>query len=274
MRIAGAQIPVTNDVGKNYEAIKKACDWAIENNVDYLFTPENALSGYTAESFNINTCKETEEAMAKLVEYASSNKLGLIIGTLWLDDKDKINGAFFGFKSNQLRFYNQEGEYIGSTKKTKLVSFDADCEKETKAPVITLTKGEAKLKVGALICNDLVGNYYGGGDNLASKLKDEQVALIIHASNKQKDQGPHIKLLHDNFHNACTQFISYATNIPILSVDNPWHLHGVESKDGTSFTSGIYLPLEAKYQAPKTGTQYFYYDHSDITYSFSEGTDK
>ena len=46
MRIAGAQIPVTNDVSKNYEAIKKACDWAIENNVDYLFTPENALSGY------------------------------------------------------------------------------------------------------------------------------------------------------------------------------------------------------------------------------------
>ena len=72
MRIAGAQIPVTNDVSKNYEAIKKACDWAIENNVDYLFTPENALSGYIAESFNINTCKETEEAMAKLVEYASS----------------------------------------------------------------------------------------------------------------------------------------------------------------------------------------------------------
>ena len=192
----------------------------------------------------------------------------------YLDDKDKINGAFFGFKSNQLRFYNQEGEYIGSTKKTKLVSFDCDCVKETKAPVITLTKGEAKLKVGALICNDLVGNYYWGGDNLASKLKDEQVALIIHASNTQKDQGPHIKLLHDNFHDACTQFISYATNIPILSVDNPWHLHGVESKDGTSFTSGIYLPLEAKYQAPKTGTQYFYYDHSDITYSFSEGTDK
>ena len=30
----------------------------------------------------------------------------------------------------------------------------ADCEKETKAPVITLTKGEEKLKVGALISHD------------------------------------------------------------------------------------------------------------------------
>ena len=40
MRIAGAPTPAPNDVSKNYEAIKKACDWAIENNVDYLFTPK------------------------------------------------------------------------------------------------------------------------------------------------------------------------------------------------------------------------------------------
>jgi predicted amidohydrolase len=265
MRIAGAQIPVTNNVSKNYEAIKKACDWAIENNVDYLFTPENALSGYVSD-YNINTCKETEEAMENLVKYVSNKKLGLIVGTQWLDDKDTFNEGVFGFKSNQLRFYNQEGEYIGSTKKTKVVSFDEGCIAETKVPVMTLTKGQEKLKIGALICNDLVGNYYDGGINLARRLKDEQVALIIHASNTQKDQGPPVKLIHDNFHNACIQFVSYATNTPILTVDNPWHIHGVESKDGTSFTSGIYLPLEAKYQAPKTGTQYFYYDEESSNY--------
>ena len=274
MRIAGAQIPVTNDVKTNAEAIMKACEWAVENKVDYLFTPETSLSGYNTPAFTLNTCKETEDAMAKLVEYASSNKLGLIIGTLWLDDKDKINGAHFGFKSNQLRFYNQEGEYIGSTKKTKIVSFDSGCEKETKTPVITLTAGEEKMKIGALICNDLVGNYYWGGENLASKLQQEEVALIIHASNTQKDQGKHVKAIHDNFHDACIQFVSYATNTPIMSVDNPWHIHGSESPDGTSFTSGTYLPLEAKYQAPKTGTHYFYYDHSDITHSSMEGTNK
>jgi len=39
MRIAGAQIPVTNDVKTNFEAIMKACEWAVENKVDYLFTP-------------------------------------------------------------------------------------------------------------------------------------------------------------------------------------------------------------------------------------------
>lgn len=274
MRIAGAQIPVTEDVKTNFEAIMKAIEWAVENKVDYLFTPEASLSGYNAPAFTVNTCGETEDAMEKLVQYASSHKLGLIIGTLWLDDKDKIDGAYFGFKSNQLRFYNQEGEYIGSTKKTRIISYDADCVTETNPPVVTLTKGEETLKIGALICNDLVGNYYWGGENLAKKLQDEQVALIIHASNTEKDQDPYIKSVHDNFHVACTQFISFAIKKPILSVDNPWHIHGAESNTGTSFTSGIYLPSEFKHKAPNIGTQYFYYDHNNITHSFMEGTNK
>ena len=68
MRIAGAQIPVTNDVKTNFEAIMKACEWAVENKVDYLFTPETSLSGYNTPAYTIHTCKETEDAMAKLVE--------------------------------------------------------------------------------------------------------------------------------------------------------------------------------------------------------------
>ena len=51
MRIAGAQIPVTNDVKTNFEAIMKACEWAVENKVDYLFTPETSLSGYNTPAY-------------------------------------------------------------------------------------------------------------------------------------------------------------------------------------------------------------------------------
>lgn len=271
MRIAGAQIPVTRSVEQNYNEIQKACEWAVKNKVDYLFTPEASLSGYDTPSFNINTCKETEEAMDRLVGYASSNSLGLIVGTLWMDEKDKPNGPFFGKKSNQLRFYNTKGEYIGSTFKTRLVSFDQDCEKRSTPPVIELTTHREKIKVGALICNDLVGNYYFGGDNLAKKLKDQAVDIIIHSSNTQKDQGPYVKKVHDEFHDACTKLITYATNTPIIAVDNPWHIHGVESQEGTSFTSGIYHPIETIYQAPKTGTHYFYYDTNKPNYSYQEG---
>lgn len=271
MKIAGAQIPVSKNVQENYNEILKACKWAVENKVDYLFTPEASLSGYDAPSFNINTCKETEQAMEKLVSFASSKNLGLIIGTLWLDDKETINGPFFGKKTNQLRFYNKKGEHIGSTFKTKLVSFDQDCEKRNEFPVIELVTEHETIKVGALICNDLVGNYYSGGDNLAKKLKEKNVDLIIHSSNTQKDQGPQVKKIHDEFHDACTKFIAYATNTPIISVDNPWHIHGYETDVGTSFTSGIYLPIDTVLQLPKTGTHYFYYNTSNTKYSYQEG---
>ena len=46
MRIAGAQIPVGSDIQSNKREILKALDWAKDNKVDHLLTPEGALSGY------------------------------------------------------------------------------------------------------------------------------------------------------------------------------------------------------------------------------------
>ena len=88
MKIGVAQIPVTMDAKINYETIVKACDWAVANGVDYLMTPEASVSGYDAPSFTVNTCQDTEDAVKKLQEYCNKNSLGLILGTLWLDEKD------------------------------------------------------------------------------------------------------------------------------------------------------------------------------------------
>ena len=46
MRIAGAQIPVGLDIQVNKKEILKAIDWAKENEVEHLLTPEGALSGW------------------------------------------------------------------------------------------------------------------------------------------------------------------------------------------------------------------------------------
>ena len=47
IRIAGAQIPVWDEnIEYNKKEIFKALDWAKENEVDELLTPECALSGY------------------------------------------------------------------------------------------------------------------------------------------------------------------------------------------------------------------------------------
>ncbi len=46
IRIAGSQIPIKdNDIQFNKNEILKALDWAKENEVDCLLTPEGSLSG-------------------------------------------------------------------------------------------------------------------------------------------------------------------------------------------------------------------------------------
>ena len=47
VRLGGAQIPINgDDVQFNKKEILKALDWAKENEVDFILTPECALSGY------------------------------------------------------------------------------------------------------------------------------------------------------------------------------------------------------------------------------------
>ena len=67
IRLAGAQIPVTQDIQYNKKQIFKALDWAKDNQVDHLVTPEGSLSGYGSftlfdESVELSDAlKEVEE---------------------------------------------------------------------------------------------------------------------------------------------------------------------------------------------------------------------
>ena len=45
-RIAGVQLPVSTNIQFNKKEILKAIDWAKENEVKHLLTPEGSLSGY------------------------------------------------------------------------------------------------------------------------------------------------------------------------------------------------------------------------------------
>ena len=260
MKIGVAQIPVTMDAKINYETIVKACDWAVANGVDYLMTPEASVSGYDAPSFTVNTCQDTEDAVKKLQEYCSKNGLGLILGTLWLDEKDVRHNFVFGKKTNQLRFINQQGEHIGTICKRYIVHYDTDCQPGEPGVVVELTTKNEKFKVGAMICNDLVGNYWDGTENLVKAYSDKGVQAILHASNADKDLLPYIQQAHDDWHLSCVKMMSYASNVPLITVDNPWSTDGRDNKKGASMPSGVFLPFETLYQAPKQGTQYFWYD--------------
>ena len=70
LRLAGAQIPVASNIQLNKIELFKAIDWAKENGVDHLLTPEGSLSGYGdingKEKELIDALKEVE-VIAKIV---------------------------------------------------------------------------------------------------------------------------------------------------------------------------------------------------------------
>ena len=111
-----------------------------------------------------------------------------------------------------------------------------------------------------MICNDLVGNYWDGTENLVKAYFDKGVQAILHASNADKDLPPYIQQAHDDWHLSCVKMMSYASNVPLITVDNPWSTDGRDNERGASMPSGVFLPFETLYQAPKQGTQYFWYD--------------
>ena len=67
IRLAGAQIPNGADIQINKKEIFKALDWAKENEVDELLTPEGSLSGY--ETRWQNKMPELHEALFEVQEH-------------------------------------------------------------------------------------------------------------------------------------------------------------------------------------------------------------
>ena len=92
IRIGGAQIPVRADIQKNIITIKTAIDWASENKVDYLVTPEGSLSGYVPY-YNF---EDVQAALTEIEKYSAEKKVGLCLGTMWQEDE------YFG-RANRLR---------------------------------------------------------------------------------------------------------------------------------------------------------------------------
>lgn len=262
LRIGALQFGVTKSIEKNVLEIKKGIDWAKENECNYIITPEVALSGYEVSEFNVHTCHEVENAVKNVIAYSSQKKIGIMLGTLWLEDKDTRNDkGMLGKKYNQIRIYNTDGNLIEAVSKTHTVSYDMDCIPGTKTPVVEISHLGATYKIGILICNDLAGNYWNGGDNIPKQISENQADIIVHASNSAKDfMNKNEKDIHDNFHLSTTKFMSYATNIPFMSVDNIYNINGVDINSETSYPSGVYLPLETKYQSPRNKVDYFYYD--------------
>lgn len=254
MRIAGAQIPCSKDVDKNLITIKQAIDWAVDNDCDFLVTPEGSLSGYLAE-FDIDA---TVKGLADIEKYAKEKELGLCLGTLWVENED-----IGDIRRNQIRFYDRQGCFLGAANKTHGVKPDEsflmnDIVKDGVKVYRLLGNsdtGRQYVNVVGLICNDL---WPSGVQSIPHIAEKQGVNLLVHSSNGAR--GNVRDNLYDDWHNAHLRMVSHNSQLPIITVDNIYHING-EFYDGpTSSPSGVVIDGEWVKQVPRTGTQYFYWD--------------
>jgi hypothetical protein len=262
VRIGGAQIPVTNDIYKNVAIIKTAVDWAHENKVDFLLTPEGSLSGY------LNSYEELEQKdiplhIQDLTKYSAGKGVGLILGTEYI--KDIPSGKV---KCSQVRYHDDATMLIGEYDKQMPIPAENAYPGESPKKPIHIEgfgqKGRYDFTAGTFICNDMWGQMSGKQINIPDMLfyNHHDTDIIFHASNgfrgpEAGDEECNKKLKeYADIH----VWMSSRWGIPIVTVDNCYKNDGTPYDGPTSSTSGIIQNGEWLVKAAECGTDYFYHD--------------
>ena len=250
-------MPVTPFQQKNIKAIKKAIDWAAENNVNYLVTPEASLSGYST-----NYCVDLEFLKTGLKEielYAASKQVGLCLGTLWVEfEGDDANKVLV--KRNQIRFYTPQGQFLGAVDKHVLTPLDLEIGIVSGDGLsgALIPVDERVIPTVGLICADLYG-YMSDQGGLPQKLFNIGARIAIHSTNAERGLNDFKDDLELMWLEANLCRVSYSF-FPVISVDNCYTMDGKPYKGKTITQSGVSVGGEWVVKAPRRGTQYFYYD--------------
>ncbi len=215
LRVAVAQIPITRDIDANRETIERAIDWAAEQEAEILLTPEGSLSGYTPKFDQ----KAVNEALQAIVDRASSNGLALALGTCFVEPDD-------GKCYNQIRFYDENGEFLGFHPKT------LRCGTMTE-PV----KGEINdfaarplrtyqlngITIGGLICNDMWANpgcTPMPDPHLSQQLAKMGAKVIFHAVNGGRSAAAWSQEVYWPFHETNLRMRARTGKLWIVTADN------------------------------------------------------
>ena len=261
IRLAGAQIPITPYAQSNVMEIRRAIDWASENSVDYLVTPEASLSGYTAD-FN-NDFNRTVAGLAEIEKYAAKKNVGLCLGTLWDENE---NGT--SIRRNQIRFYQNNGNFLGYVNKHYAIEKDHEIGvvSDYRKHVLPLVVDSSSfIPIGGLVCVDMYG--IDGHPSVPGELRKLGANLLIHATNGHRNVDPAnglsmelYKEIQDTWHDINLRRFSFINKIAIVTVDNCYMMDGSEYHGETSSQSGVIINGEWVTSVPRTGTQYFYHD--------------
>lgn len=232
LRVAGAQISVNNNcINDNFHTIDRALDFAIREQADILLTPEGSLSGYHNQ-FNQN---KLEQALQELVSKASRSRVGLALGTCFYED---------ALCYNQIRFYDENGHYLGSHTKTLTCSTLTDppqgeIEYFSVKPLRTFNING--ITIGGLICNDMWANpgcTTMPDPHLSQQLSRMGAKIIFHSVNGGRDASEFTQVVVRNYHESNLLMRAKAANAWIVTVDNAFPEHIPNSCSG-----GVISPM-------------------------------
>ena len=215
LRVATAQIPVSNSISENSATIHRALEVAIKERADILLTPEGSLSGYTPKFDQDKVDKE----LTKIVKRASKAGVALALGTCYVEPDDKKC-------YNQHRFYNSSGKFLGFHSKTLLCgNFSDPPQGEINDYAIRpLRTFEIKgIPVGGLICNDMWANPQCTpmpDPHLSQKLSKAGAKIIFLAINGGRDGGSWSKEVNWPFHEVNMRMRAAAGRVWVVSADN------------------------------------------------------
>ena len=214
LRVAGIQMPVTRDVAANRRHIEDAILWASAEKADILLTPEGSLSGYTHE-FDV---EETRAALQRVTSAAANARVGLALGTCYVEESD-------GKTYNQLRFYAADGRYLGFHSKTLPTgSMSAQPVGELNHYAISplRTFQFADQSIAGLICNDLWANPTCTpmpDTHLTHQLTQLGARVIFHAVNGGRSRAEWSEV-NWQFHSSNLRMRARASGVWIVTVDS------------------------------------------------------
>ena len=256
LRLAGAQIPVASNIQLNKIELFKAIDWAKENGVDHLLTPEGSLSGY--QDINGRE-KELVDALREVELHARG--LSLHLGTII---KEKEETGYIN--RNEIRHYKKEGGLSAVTHKTYCIPQDR-CVGKIWSKGLEYFNVDGKYKSVGMICNDMWGAADEIGIGFCERhLVEFSIELIFHATNGIKF-SKHDKRWEafDAYADGFLRMTAFKSKAILLTVDScvPWTWNGEEDKleeCPTSSESGVLYFTGWKTKVPRFGRQYFYHD--------------
>lgn len=247
LRVAGVQLPVTDDLTANAAAIARAIDAAADEKAHILLTPEAALTGRTHHP----DMPAVDAHLETLLARAAEHQLALALGTCYIEPA-------VGKSYNQLRFYDATGDFLGFHSKTLLTGDPRDPtvgEINHYAVNVMQTFTLNGIRIAGLIGNDLWADPSLTPQNdihLSQKMASMGVRIIFHAGNTRADQGTLPDVRRD-LHNANLQLRAQAGAVWIISVDNA---HPLDQPTGSP--SGIVAPDGRwQYQSPAHGEHLF-----------------